>query len=104
MSTRDQLVLLRKHSGRPALDDVGVGPSLPVGASKPVRSRIAVASMEGMLVNQHLGEAERLFIYEPTGDSFQLVEERETNHASMPPGGRARAVPRSAAPPAIPTT
>jgi nitrogen fixation protein NifB len=43
---------------------------------------IAVASMEGYLVNQHLGEADSLLIYEKTENGPNLVEERKT-----PPGG-----------------
>jgi len=46
-----------------------------------VRPYVAVATMEGALVNQHLGEAERLAIYEQdlagTG-RFKLVETRKT--------------------------
>jgi len=41
------------------------------------RPYVAVASMEGMLVNQHLGEAERLWIFEWDGDKPKLVEMRE---------------------------
>ncbi len=39
---------------------------------------VAVASMEGMLVNQHLGEAGQLWIYGHTPDGVRLVEKRET--------------------------
>jgi len=43
------------------------------------RPYVAVASLEGMLVNQHLGESEQLWIYEQTGDGeFELVETRPT--------------------------
>jgi nitrogen fixation protein NifB len=47
----------------------------PSGATRPC---IAVASLEGMLVNQHLGEANRFLIYEPdaassTGYRFKEV-------------------------------
>ncbi len=41
------------------------------------RPYVAVASMEGMLINQHLGEAERLWIYEYDGMKPRLVEMRE---------------------------
>jgi nitrogen fixation protein NifB len=37
-----------------------------------------------MLVNQHLGEAYRLLIFEKSGDGVKLVEERATPE----PGGR----------------
>jgi nitrogen fixation protein NifB len=40
-----------------------------------------------VLVNQHLGEAERLAIYERSDDGYRLVETRPTPPAG---GGRAR--------------
>ena len=46
-----------------------------------VRPYVAVATMEGALVNQHLGEAERLAIYEQdlaVPGRFKLVETRKT--------------------------
>lgn len=44
------------------------------------RPYVAVASMEGMLVNQHLGEASELWVYGKTaqGDCFELVDRRPT--------------------------
>lgn len=39
---------------------------------------VAVASMEGLLVNQHLGEATQLWIYEPSAEGPRLVEKRAT--------------------------
>lgn len=42
------------------------------------RQKIAVASLEGMLINQHLGEADRLFIYENGGGIPLLLETRKT--------------------------
>ena len=50
-------------------------PSLSAGE----RPYVAVATMEGILVNQHLGEADRFQIYEKKDDSFALVEEREVS-------------------------
>lgn len=41
-----------------------------------VRDKIAVASMEGVLVNQHLGEAERFYIYENSESGPRLYETR----------------------------
>jgi len=55
----EQLIVLRRHADRP--DD---------------RHRIAVASHEGVLVNQHLGEAIEFQVYERRGDSFVLAELR----------------------------
>ncbi len=46
------------------------------------RPNIAVASMEGVLVNQHLGEASKLLIYGKQGGNITLLEAR-----SMPPKG-----------------
>ncbi|HBF37689.1 MAG TPA: nitrogen fixation protein NifB [Firmicutes bacterium] len=45
------------------------------------RPYVAVASMEGVLINQHLGEAERILIYEKTDNEFKLIETRETPEA-----------------------
>lgn len=45
------------------------------------RPYVAVATMEGVLVNQHLGEASRFQIYAPHGDGFALVEERPAPQA-----------------------
>lgn len=42
------------------------------------RNLIAVASMEGFLVNQHLGQADELYIYKKSGKGISLVETRKT--------------------------
>lgn len=42
------------------------------------RTRVAVASMEGVLVNQHLGEAARLLIYGKQDGIVTLLEARNT--------------------------
>jgi nitrogen fixation protein NifB len=44
-----------------------------VAAGRPY---VAVASQEGVLVNQHLGVADRLLIWEKSDDGFRLVEDR----------------------------
>jgi nitrogen fixation protein NifB len=41
------------------------------------RPYVAVASMEGMLINQHLGEAEKLWIFEYDEIQPKLIEQRE---------------------------
>jgi nitrogen fixation protein NifB len=51
----------------------------------PERPFVAVASMEGMLVNQHLGEATSLWIFGIHDGKAELVERRLT----PPPGGGA---------------
>lgn len=47
------------------------------------RPYVAVATLEGVLVNQHLGEAEQLSIFAKEGQGFRLVETRP----APPPGG-----------------
>lgn len=49
--------------------------------AKRDRRYIAVASMEGILVNQHLGETTRLWIYAPAPGGHKLVETRPTPDA-----------------------
>lgn len=48
---------------------------------------VAVASREGLLVNQHLGEAQSFWIFEKEGDTYQEVSHRI---APAPGGGDAR--------------
>ena len=42
------------------------------------RKYVAVASYEGMLVNQHLGEAKSLYIFSETPSGYRLLEQRNT--------------------------
>ncbi|HEX7714586.1 MAG TPA: radical SAM protein [Bacillota bacterium] len=56
--------------------------ALPLDPSES-RPYVAVASMEGFLINRHLGEAEQLFIYRKSPSGFELVEKRPTPE----PGG-----------------
>lgn len=53
------------------------------GALRPQDRRpyVAVASLEGVLVNQHLGEAERLWIYAQDQGELRFVEMRNTPEA-----------------------
>jgi nitrogen fixation protein NifB len=66
------------------LKECSVMPEVPepvkIGRSRPY---VAVASLEGVLVNQHLGEAPRLLIYGEKEGALTLIESRET----PPPGG-----------------
>ncbi len=73
----DILVSLKRHSGQSSTEP----PALPR------RTRVAVASMEGIFVNQHLGEAERFLIFEPGQRGFVFVEERDP---PVPSGGMDR--------------
>jgi nitrogen fixation protein NifB len=41
-----------------------------------MRPYVAVATEEGILINQHLGEARTFQIWEQVGDSFHKVEDR----------------------------
>jgi nitrogen fixation protein NifB len=43
-----------------------------------LRPHVAVVSMEGVLVNQHLGEAERLLVYRESQGRVELLEARTT--------------------------
>lgn len=60
---------------------------LAVAAARPLhpnedRPYVAVTSQEGMLINQHLGEAQELLIYAYDKNDVTLVEKRQT-----PPNG-----------------
>ena len=49
------------------------------------RPYVAVATLEGVLVNQHLGEADQLSIYAKEAAGFRLVEQRRTPAAGSGP-------------------
>ena len=53
------------------------------GDSDSPRPYVAAATLEGVLVNQHLGEAEQIAVFEKTEDGFRRVEARR----APPPGG-----------------
>ncbi len=84
---------IMEHCTRCRADAVGLlGEAMPprvelalLRAAQPDDNRpcVAVATMEGMLVNQHLGEVERLAVYDRGPDGFRLIETRPT----PPPGG-----------------
>jgi nitrogen fixation protein NifB len=42
------------------------------------RTRVAVASNEGLLVNLHLGEARKVYVFEQSGNGYHFVEIRNT--------------------------
>lgn len=62
---REAFDLIREHASAPLIPDEN-------------RPFVAVATQEGMLVNLHLGEADRLYIYSHTPNGYQFVEERVT--------------------------
>jgi nitrogen fixation protein NifB len=47
------------------------------------RPYVAAATNEGLLVNQHMGEALSLYIYKQTPNGFQFVEERMTPKSGL---------------------
>jgi nitrogen fixation protein NifB len=55
-----------------------------------VRPCVAVATLEGALVNQHLGEAERFIIYEQSPETPGQFQLKEIRPAPRPGGGEAR--------------
>jgi len=60
-------------------EPTGILPPLPaLPAADPARPWVAVASREGLLVNQHLGEASTLTIFSFDGHRARLVEHRAT--------------------------
>ena len=52
---------------------------------EPEKKYIAIATIEGVLVNQHLGEAENLQIWKKTDTGFEMVEVRDTPKAGCGP-------------------
>ena len=58
---------------------------LPTKPIKKERPYIAVASMEGVLINQHLGEAEKLQIWAQDSEGFKMIEERPALKAGCGP-------------------
>ncbi|MEI7731590.1 MAG: radical SAM protein [Verrucomicrobiota bacterium] len=59
-------------------------------AEETKRPYVAVASMEGALVNQHLGEAERVLIYEPHPQHEGMYQLKEIRKAPEAGGGEER--------------
>ncbi len=91
-----QLLPIMSHCTRCRADAVGLlgepkRPEMEIallqaagGPLNPAENRpyIAVATLEGVLVNQHLGEADQLSIYANEEAGFRIVEQRRT-----PPAG-----------------
>jgi len=59
-------------------------------AEDAARPCVAVATMEGALVNQHLGEAERFIVYERKAESPEGFHLKEIRQAPAPGGGDER--------------
>lgn len=68
----------------------GIAPPAPTGLPKPTRerSRVAVASVSGMDVDLHLGQAKTLLIYGPRDDGLTCL--LETRQAPDPGSGESR--------------
>jgi nitrogen fixation protein NifB len=68
---------LRYHATKPIPFPFMSGKVSPPGTPKaPKKQYVAVATREGVLVNQHLGEARELCIYDPSQDVPIMVEKR----------------------------
>ena len=66
---RDELVTLMRACADGTFDNE---------LANPDRAYVAVASMEGFLVNQHLGEATRLWVFGPGDPNPRLIDTRAT--------------------------
>jgi nitrogen fixation protein NifB len=65
------------HDNKEAMDMIGQFSSLVVNRTEG-RQRVAVASNEGLLVNMHLGEAKRVYVFEQSRNGYHFVEMRNT--------------------------
>lgn len=65
------------HDNLDAMNMIGQFSSLVVNRTEG-RERVAVASNEGLLVNMHLGEAKRVYIFEQSKNGYHFVEMRNT--------------------------
>lgn len=91
-SSAEKIIPQMKHCARCRADAVGLldndqidsfrdclkecsSATTPDLSNKPY---VAVATMEGALVNQHLGQAESLQIWGKTGKGYEFIETRET--------------------------
>jgi nitrogen fixation protein NifB len=82
----DAVGLLDSPNGQNMQNDIAEASRLP---SEPSENRpyVAVASLEGLLINQHLGEATELGIYAQVDSNYTLIETRKTPE---PGGGKER--------------
>jgi len=77
----DAVGLLGAPLGAETVTRLAACASLPIRPNDH-RPYVAVATQEGVLINQHLGEATELAIFRQNGDRFERVETRRT-----PPAG-----------------
>ncbi len=72
----DAVGLLGKDQSSEMAGCLSACAKLPSPKTNKERSYIAVASMEGVLINQHLGEADKIQIWSKTKNGFKMIEER----------------------------
>jgi nitrogen fixation protein NifB len=65
------------HDNKEAMDMIGQFSGMVVNRGEG-RERVAVATNEGILVNLHLGEARKVYVYERTRNGYHFVEMRNT--------------------------
>ena len=71
----DAVGLLEKDMSAEMSGCLNACAAMPKQTDSP-RPYVAVASLEGLLVNQHLGETRKFLIWGEDGDAFKLIEER----------------------------
>ncbi len=87
----DAVGLITEQMGVSQLDMLEHYANLPDGESDlSRRPYVAIASMEGALVNQHLGEAARVLIYEQTPDTASGFRFKEIRPSPTPGNGEDR--------------
>ena len=74
----DAAGLLNEPMSNELKDCLKVSSLLPLNPGEKNREYVAVASTDGVFINQHLGAARKIRIYQKTRQDFELVEERET--------------------------
>lgn len=65
------------HDNQEAMNMIGQFSNMVINSGED-RNRVAVATNEGILVNLHLGEARKVYIYEKTRNGYHFVEMRNT--------------------------
>lgn len=65
------------HDNKEAMDMIAQFSALVVNKDES-RVRVGVATNEGLLVNLHLGEADRIHIFEQTRNGYRFIETRNT--------------------------
>jgi nitrogen fixation protein NifB len=79
----DACGLLNEGTVEASLSALHAASELTFSAVPAARPNIAVATREGLLINDHLGDAESFAVFAPEGSGFRLVE----NRPAPPSGG-----------------